>query len=431
MADPTNTEIQTTITNLCKLWWDHIEDCDGDVGQFDTIEQALEGDYIPSGVTSVLERVRAAWSAGVDPDLFAEAVSACWRDYGKYISAPEGEVGLDLLERIKRWMHEQGTPVTINRRDVTFATPSAGVSNQGDGNLVRCTVDQEDYTLDAVHLELHTAECVEDQSTGTEPGAEVFEFRGIERTKGLIGYAGSGFKDRFTCHHAGTGAGGSLLGNSSFDQTFSTTESSAKVPRWTIVGTTTNVTQETSVYFQAAPNSSQDYSVKFTGDAELTQPLTEASIDIDPTRPYMLDVPYKKSAAGVTGTLTIKCGGTSTNVDLSTVGDTDWHRLRLTLDKTAYYLNWKEDAPDIEIEVATLAVGNLYVDGVVFDQMDLWDGTYHWLVSGETPFLRRDVFTWTDALAGSDGRLAKFFWWMGFGSFPNATGGAETWADPA
>jgi hypothetical protein len=147
--------------------------------------------------------------------------------------------------------------------------------------------------------------------------------------------------------------------------------------------------------------------------------------------PWMVQVAYKLSA-GATGTLTIKMGSVSEAKDLSTVGDTNWHVLAITADKDLYYRNWREDAPDVEVEVTNLSGATLNIDDLIFAPLTNVDGTWWWLVGGATAFLQRDAFTVADTGgAAADAEMM----WSAFRagvpvSLPTNNAGAETITDP-
>jgi hypothetical protein len=57
------------------------------------------------------------------------------------------------------------------------------------------------------------------------------------------------------------------------------------------------------------------------------------------------------------------------------------------------------------------------------------DGCYYAVVGGSTPFLKEDVFTFTDT--GGTSAIINYWLWRAFGRFlPHNASAGETWADP-
>lgn len=440
MATPTWAENATQLKNLVKPHTDLEAHFSTQVTDYDTAEQSAEGDFMPARVVTGLGRMRARVSAAIGWEEHKGDWDA-WVLEGLRVAGQPNE---DAYGRIHRYMHEQS--YTFNDRGWTRGTPSAGGGNVGTGTLKRLTVDWEAYNLQGGHVETKTFECIVDANNGVFAGAEQFRIAGEDASKDNLDYQGSGaYRARLQAQHSGSGAGGSQLQNSSFDATFGT-ESTTKIPGWTITtGTTTNITQSTAATFRTAPGAGTSYALVFAAQAgvlEITQALSVKRISAQGERtPWMMCVAYKKSSAASTGTMRLKIGSKTTSLDLSTIGDTSWHQLFFTIDKNVYYRNWQENAPDVEIEIEDGNGGTVTIDDCCFNTWTFADGTYWWLTGGATAFLNRDVFTAADSgptAAGSEcmyaaaraGVLPMGERPFAIVNLPSNNGGAETITDP-
>lgn len=395
MAAPTLAESATQLKNAVKPHTDLEAHFPTQVADYDAAEQDLEGDRLPAAVTGGMADLRRRLSQAMDWFGRCRGIADAW---ALEVMRVAGQPTDDLWGRVHRYLHEQSQ--TFNDRNWTRGSASAGGGNTGTGTLRRLTVDWEAYNLQGGHVETKTFECVQDQSLGTFKGAEVFRVAGEDASKDNLDYQGSGMVALLVAKHSGTGVGASVLRNSGWDAQFSGTGTD-KIPGWTIGGTASKITAGTSGY-RTAPGASSQGTLVFDNDGaatnEVTQALSLQRLSAGSERvPWMLQVAYKKSSAGATGSLVLKIGNKSTTLDLSTIADTDWHVLQFTIDKNLYYRNWKEDAPDIEVEVVNLSAGTLTLDDLIFAQWDLLDGTWYWLTGGATAFLQRDSFTVADS----------------------------------
>lgn len=431
MAAPTFAETWASLKLAVKPYTDLFAAGATTVSQIDSAEQDLEGDYLPATVLSAMATLRARLSATIDPSAMLDVWTAWLREVCRVAGYPETDLE-GMAVRVHRYMHDNSQ--AFNDRAFIRGTPVAVGGAVGNGTLTRLTVDWEAYNLQHSHAETKRFECVVDQNLGVLSGQEIFECRGEDRSKDNLDFQGSGIRTRIYCMHSGSGNGGSLLQNSSFDSTFSGTGTD-KIPGWTIGGTASKITADTTTY-RTAPGASTSYALQFAADAaatnEVYQALSLRRIDAMGERvPWMLQVAYKLSA-GATGTLTIKMGSVSEALDLSTVADTNWHVLAITADKDLYYRNWREGAPDVEVEVTNLSGATLNIDDLIFAPLTAIDGTWWWLVGGSTAFLQRDAFTVADTGgAAADGEMM----WSAFRagvpvSLPTNNAGGETIADP-
>lgn len=430
MASPTWAECATQLKNAVKPHTDLLAHLATQISDWDTAEQSVEGDYLPSAIVGGLKELRRRLSAAHDPALVRSAWNGWLLEVCALAGFPERELET-MAARVHRYMHDNS--YSFNDRNWTRGAPSDGGSNVGDGALYRLTVDHEGYNCQLGSIETKTIEIVQDQNTGVYKNAEIAELRGTDRSQDNVGFVGSGARARLLSLHAGGGDGGSDLLNASFDQTFSGTGTD-KIPSWTIGGTAGNVTAETTNYYRSAPGSSVNAGLAIAASTgEITQALSVRRINAIGERvPWFLAVPVKKTASGDTGTVTLKWGNKSQAFDLSGYATTNWTVLVPDMDKDLYYRNWKEDSPDIEVEWASTS-DVLYIGEVIWKPFTLVDGTWWALLGGGTAFLMRDLFTAADTgAAAADGEMMYSAWWAGLPwfTFPTNNAGSETIADP-
>lgn len=386
----------------------------GVVGDFGGVVQGFGYDH-RSNASSLLG---SNWlGAGLGP---------VWREFGRIAAAPEDSDFPTLVKRVYDYRADNAKLVTS--RGITYTAMAAGGGNAGTGTVDRLTVDERGYNLESEFVELKTIECIQDAQNGVQKNGEVMEFRGSTASKDLIILSGSGQQRKRTAvaKHAGAGAGGSLLVNSSFEQYV--TGATHPFTGWT-ASDETKVAQNTNNYrgYPGAPDTL--YSMKLTGDVSVTQALSVANPPIFRNTPYLLDLMFNRSIGSGDGTLTITMGGVTANVAMA--AQVGWTRLRIALTSSCWFRNWDAQAAAITFAMSGTSTGYVLIDDVIFAPFDLFDGTYWWVRGGATPFLIRDVFTSTDTGgAATTGIIRYWLWRWGIPIFPVGSGGAVTWADP-
>ncbi len=420
-----------------KCLMDYYADLPTLVTDIGTAEESVKGDAMPVGTVGTLATFRNRLARATGRDLHRRLWASWLTEVCRTKGYPERTFDA-MCVRIHRDMHTNSK--TFNDRGRTIPTTgTAGGSNVGNGTASVLKEDWEGYTLQGGHVETKTIECVEDQNLGRLKNAEVFEARGTDRSKDLLDYSGSGMRSRLYSMHAGSGASGSVLQNSSFDSAFSG-DGTDKIPGWTIGGTAADVTYNTTAanIYRDVPGASTSAALAFAaaaGTNQVTQALSLRRINAMGERvPWMLQVAYRMSAvAAASGTMRIKMGNQTQTLDLATVADTNKHILQMPFNKNLYYRNWKEDAPDIEVEFDALSGATAYIDDLIFAPMTRVDGLWWWLVGGPTAFLQRDVFTHaTTGGAAADCEMMFSAWWAGLPwfMFPTNSAGTETITDP-
>ena len=400
------------------------------IGLLDTQEQGPEGDYLPSGIVGYTSAVRSAASALMSQDpTFMDSWLA---DMGKFIKSPAdpGDTAR-LMRDIYQWFVDNSNAVTS--RQLTTPAPSAGGSNVGSGLMSRQTTDENAENLEAITVELKTATVVRDQTTGARRGEEVWELKGVEPPPDRLGAAsgGSGVIQEIVTRHGGSGAGGSLLTNSSFDETHGTTDSdTSKVNGWTISSGATDL-EESSTIFVEEPGvtTANSQSLNFQGNAVITQKLSTTGIQLDASTPYFMRLMVRREAS-CDGTLTIALGSHSTGVDLTTHSNNTWEELLLVIGQNSWPAQFYADELAVTLTLASNTTGNVLVDGLHFGPFDLIDGSYYLIRAGATPWKIDDVFTFTDSGGAPTTGLIQYALYInGLGYLPSGTGSTVTWAD--
>lgn len=447
MGSPTWAEAATQLTNGIKPFADLLADLSTILASIDSAEQALEGDHMPAAVVGNLAGLRNALSVARGRAQQRAIWTAWMREACRVAGLPYTRLQ-DMHTHLHRYMHDNS--YSFNDRNQTIpATASPDGSNVGTGDCAVLAVDHEGYSLQTALSETKRLECVQDQNTGRLKNAEVFELRGEDAAKDDCELAGSGIIERIYAMHAGSGEAGSHLSNSSGDREYNGSGTD-KIPGWTIGGTAAKITRDTTAanIYRAVPGSTSNASFAFADDAaatnEITQALSVKRINaLGEMTPWMLQCAYRHSAGSITGTLNLKMGSSTQAIDLSGA-TTSFQVARMDRDKDLYYRNWKEDAPDIEIEVVNLSAGTLYIDDIIFAPLTQIGGLWWWLVGGATAFLMRDFFT--HATTGGAAADADMMWSFidaffdprggrpviptAWAAFPTNNAGAETISDP-
>lgn len=390
--------------------------------KYDTALEALEGDRMIDHSTASLASLRLAGAQAVDPGRWRNAILPVLLDYAHAAGIPWSDVSGDklswLLEEVKADMAAQGTPLTIQTRDLVVGSQSPSATG-GKGPILRLAVDRHGYPLDATHVETKTWQVLRDANMGAQQGREVWQMRGTNPERWPENHTGSGIATAIqttSCLDFGA------LQNPSFDVTHGTTASATdKVSGWTITSNPTNLARQ-ATYYKRAPGTSaaNSASLEFTGAATIVQYLSERNgAAFNQFFPYQLVFAFKKTNSGATGTLTASLGSTTLAVTLGSYADTDWHFANLALDEDLYMANWNEASAEVGFALSGVSAGSLYVDDVVLAPMRLVDGHWWMAVGGSTPFLLGDAYTFATTYNSTEGKVAAMLWRAGLGSFPN------------
>jgi len=452
---PTEAEIQTQWKNLVNILEKtrvYADDSLANAGGYiDVLYQSFEGEYIPVDGAAFATRVRALLSSAVNQSQAIAALEPVLFEYASILAA-SGTMGFgsggqsigEVFAALYQWLHDNTDSVAT--RAITYTAVSANGANVGNAVVSRLTEDRLGYDLEACHVEKKMLRCLIDQNSGAQKWAESFEIAGEASSfDGLrVGATGSGAASRpiLRAKHAGSGAGGSLLNNSSFSDFTASVSSGAQFNNWveTLGGAaaTTDITQDTTNYYRSHPNAGTNASMKISMNSASDAVLVKQSISsmriarLDPNTPYFLRVMWNRAVgSGTAGTVALKLGK-NTVVSVAVGAQTGWQELVIPFDKTCWLEEFGEDSLDIEIGWNNGTAGFILFDDAIFCPWDLVDGTY-WLVhqNNGTPVanLAGDEYYAVDTGgAPGTGILQYWSWVSGLGYLPSS--GTPTITDP-
>ena len=449
---PTEAEIQTQWShaiNILETMRNHIDATHaGGAGLWDTLEQTLEGEYLPAELSRFVNDFRAGCSDLISPSRAAAVLTPILFEYMKRIDLDatttdgfgSGKRSVpEMFRALYDWFNDN--TLTVESRAISYDT-TATTSGTGNGAIERLTVDENGYNLEACHVETKRFKCVADRNSGVNEHAEIFEVIGEASSFDSVLRAsfGSGTQANTTIvsKNAGNSQGGSLLSNSSF-----TTYDAAATPKfsgWTEDSGSANISQDAAVYYRSHPGATAgtDASLDFTGNAKISQPLSAMRTRrLDPDLPYQVRLMWRRENTA-DGTLTLRMGTSNVSVDVTTGTNDQWNELIIGAGSpttSQWFRQFNEADLDIEIELASNTTGNVLVDDVIFAPYDLIDGTYWWMRQnaggGTAPvsWLLDDKLVFTDTGgAPSTGKIQWWLWVAGLGYLPSS--GTPTFADP-
>lgn len=447
-GSPTEADIQTQWKNAVAIIENLRVRFDTDIvgagGKLDTLTQSLEGEYLPSDYTRLMGLFRAGCSELVSPSFASGIITPLLFEYAK-ILAGGTTTGIgsgytspgDLFYALYEWLHANGD--TVQSRAITFdSSPSYKAGNVGNGTLVRLTVDQNAYPLEAVTVERKQFICRADQNSGTEKEAETFEVSGEQASfdnlqRGTYG-SGDAARTTITAKHAGSGGGGSLLTNSSFSSY--TASSTPKFSGWTETAGGSNISQSTTNFYRSHPNATTDASLAIVGGSgtvTLSQYLADMRVRrFDQGTPYFLRAMVNKTIGSASGgSFTIRLGAITKTVPLTSIGS-GWQEVAIDLNEDCWLQNFQQDDMKIDVEWSGSTSGTLYVDDLLFCPFSLIDGSWYLIRQANASpvaWQLEDLFAIEDSGgAPGTGVLQYWLWVAGFGYLPSS--GTPTITDP-
>jgi hypothetical protein len=394
---------------------------------YDLIPPQIDGDYLP-GVLGPLSVQRAALSSLLSPQKLKDIGTAFALEFGRVLGCPETNPA-EIMRRVRIYMAELSPAAqTLNRREMTFGSLTAGGSNTGTGTIHRVSTDEYGYPIENVMPDLLTFKIVQDQNS-VNKHEEVFEVRGGDPDRDyLVTETGSGIVDTLTCKSARDTE--SYLTNPSFTS-YSGSGATLDFTGWTLSSAT--VFEASTTTYKGYVGESTGYSIKFIGNGNFYQePTEDRQTKFDSSVPWFFGFPlYRGSSCD--GTLTVQLGGITRDITISSLSDSAWTYCTLpaSLGQSNWYRAWKADSPDIKFTLASWTTGYLLVDDLCLVPMKRIGGHYYTAVGGATSFLCDDYFTITNALESTRAKIAYWAWRLGWPNFPTATGAGEVITDPA
>lgn len=389
----------------------------------------IQGDYSRQSNVE-LAGFRSFLASAIESGFARRIFDPLLRNYAKVDGTIVETDGPSILRRL--YLRFIATNLKVKSRGISYGSPSAG-SNLGSGALKRLTVDAYGYNIESCHMEAKRAECVRDENTGAEVQEETFVVRGADAEPDMLKITGSSTAGDLKALSARQ----SLVTNPSFSLYTGGLTSLTELTGWTPgsgATTFTNLNLDQTNYYRGAGGLSDPTptALKFLGNENVSQNFDINNIKVDLDVPLYIQIAYNRSVGAADGRLTLQVGNAS--IDVVLAAQTGWNLLIMTLDKRLFPRNFANlNDPVVKITWSGRTTGTLLVDDLIMCPMTQIDGIWHAVIGGATPFIgnNRDVFTWTDALAGADSILQQWFWKLYGGYLPHSSVGAETWADPS
>lgn len=396
-------------------------------------------------ITTELAKYRSALSGRLTPEAVRAFLTPIYQDLMSAIGETDRGFQRNAVA-LRDYMQEQSH--SVKARDLTFATPAAGGSNVGDGNIYRLTVDKDGNELQGGVAEAVTLICVQDQIS-VEEFEEVFEYRGARAGKDFAKLGGSGLKKLIASLSAQQAE--NYLRNPSFDvyggatqpvvSTPVTPTATTSVTGW-VLGSTADFEVSVDEVARGAPSVTVPKSLVFVDNGNVSQVLQD---NVAPRIPRPDDFPVPNLLApslerltSCDGTLTMRLGSQSRGITVSGLTNDLPTRQTLDLDSSLYYANWREQDADVRFELASRTTGKLAIDDVMLTPMVLINGLWYAVIGGPTSWLLDDLFAWTD----TEGTRAKMQYWSSYRTglstllgwaytLPSDAMGYETVTDPS
>jgi hypothetical protein len=438
---PTETEIQAQWRNAVAILEatrafadDTIAPADG---LLDVLQQSLEGEWTPEGVAQAAAAYRASLSSLVSPDRASAFLVPILREYAEVLTI--GGTYRDVrstMRALYERFHNNG--LRVKSRNIVYDdSPDYGWANQGFGTLTRLVFDENGYKLEACHVERKEFRCRSDQNSGATKYAEVWEVAGERESRDALRRYASGSGERslvtITSRNSGSGRGGSLLANSSFDRF--TSGNSPPFARWQVTNGNEAVDIESSaVVYREAPGSSTHLSLRINAPGSVVTLRQESeqwtSRRLNPNTPYFFRAMVNRSeGAALGGNIVLRLGNASRSLPISSLAE-GWNEVTILPSKDLWFRSFNVEPLGVEIEWVGNSSGYLLVDDVILANWDLIDGTYYCLRGSNEAWMLDDTITIIDE--GGAPPDAKIQWWLfaaGYGYLPSSL--TPTFEDPA
>ncbi len=414
---------------------------------YDVLIAANLGD-LQAEVGAAAAAHRAGLSALLAPDFVRAILAPPVREWAVACGAPEGpSIGFDkAMERIRDY-HVTNT-LSINSREFSRGSASAGGGNTGNGTINRLNVDESAFALDGGHGETKTFTCLLDQNN-VEKHHEEFEVKSPAPEPDFVKWDKSGIVAGIRCLTSRDSE--AYIQNPTFSQYGGTTQPSAgseqaftattSLTGWTVT-TAANASMSlgpSDAAYRDLVGEANRYTVRFTADNAMSQQLNSFKRPtFDRLKPYFMQVAIYR-ASNCDGTLTLRMGATTRAITMSTLTSSAWNVCTLTMDSGLYHKNFTTSDAVVSFTLASRTTGSLYLDDIVMSPMFFMDGAWWAMVGGATPFKRGDTFTVADTVSATRGVIS---YWLHHRSgyalqestrgfcIPVNASGAETVTDP-
>lgn len=380
------------------------------------------------GVVAALTGLRAGYSAILSVQTVRAALDPQMREYARFIGIPERTDINGILIKLNQNFVDNSK--SVEERAFTYGSISAGGSNIGDGLVNRLTVDKDSFNIETVTTDAKEFLCTADEHSGAREHQEVFEARGAARNFDNLEVTGSGRIAQISAVSARDTS--ALVKNPSFSTFTGTAGTPTALGGWlptTAPADFTNfelVLDSTTGVYRDGDGATTQYSLKIkTATDGVDQNLNTLNARFNPNVPYYCQVAWNRSAGSGSGG-SIELGLGSQTVQVALAAQSGWQILRLPLTSGLWFQNWNQEDPKVSVKWTTFSSGYVLIDDFILAPMTQFDGSWFSIVGGETPFLRDDVFTFTDSATES---VVQYWLWYAYGlQLPPS--GSPTWADP-
>jgi hypothetical protein len=193
--------------------------------------------------------------------------------------------------------------------------------------------------------------------------------------------------------------------------------------------TGSGVTQNTSETYRRFPgegtSNAGSLQLTVTGGSTnritLKQTLEDMNVgSLRSDRPYFLRAMIKGDGSQAGGDFDLRLGSRTATLPISSV-TTSWQEVMIPMGTTTWMKQFNVDTFDVELDWTGGTAGNIYIDDLIFCEMDLIDGTY-WVLrqnqASPTRWLLDDGIEVEDAydVGIGQGKL-QYYMWLGYGRY--------------
>lgn len=301
------------------------------------------------------------------------------------------------------------SPPKVTQRGFSRGSFTAGGSNQGNGTVLRMTVDRYGFPLEADAPDVLNLECVSDANAGTNPGAEQLRVTGLPFRDALSRYQAGvnsiGVGNQIEAKNLVGVTGDStqtLIQNpslSGFSGTGAT--SSFALQGWTQAsGLAASCSIDTTNYYRRSNVETTPGALKATATVSFTTTIPAGQLNA--TLAYMLQGACNFSIGSGTGSVRLQVG-TAIDVTVSS-GVSGWNLIRPTINKNLYYTNFATTSQITVTLTITVSGGTfILVDDLLMQPFQNTAGKLLWAVGGATNWVVGDRGTITDSVPTTNG----------------------------
>lgn len=298
------------------------------------------------------------------------------------------------------------SPPFVKSRVITRGSWTAAATNQGNGTVLRLSVDKYGFPIESDAPDVLICECIADGNTTTNPGQEQFRVLGLPFRDVLARYT--------TTNSIGLGnniPASNLVGNScdatqalvqnpSFASSSGTGGTSTfALTGWTLSsGLAGSMSTSSTIYRRSNVEGTTGKSLAVTATVVLTQTIPAGQLQA--ALAYMGQIAVNFQTA--TGSVRVDVGNLNWTVNSGSGG---WNLSRATIDKNLYaskIVTTGQVTVTLTVTV-TGGTGAILVDDFVFTPWQSIGGKLLWAIGGATNWVVADTATLTDSVALSSG----------------------------